>query len=620
MRPIERRIGIRFGRPTSGGLIVNLILPLFCLFLLPQAATAFDQPRNHASWWVAAYGVADAGADPLVKRAERVFARVCAAADKKANRFPRLVVIRCAGNPWALAIKDGSVILTSGALKLCYRGVPAQQGDSRLAFVLGHELAHLAKDDFWHAAAFDALTRQGGRHTADRDALAALFREMSDAVPGDRRSMEAARMKELQADESGLVCMTMAGYDPLVIIGPSGDDFFREWATQINGKLAYGDADHPTPAERAEFARTQLARVADSLPLFHFGVRLSQLGRHEDAILLFEAFLESFPGREVYNNLGLAHYQLAMRALDRCDRRLVIRFRLPALLDEETLARGIDIRAPVETVCTRLEAYTTHITEAIRYLVKATDLDPGHIPSRLNLASAFIMSGDYAGALKSADEALKLDPSGAEALTVKTVALYLYGVANNLHAADNSITILRDVIRRRPDYPDAFYNLASIQTEIGRNAAAAEGWKAFIRIEPTGLHARGVRERLHLDEPVAVKTHNDEPRPPIPLGPVTPAVAGKLSGLKKTPIVIGQFRGAVYQGQGMRVLVIDDAVELVEEEPTVAMGSSDILKAYGQPERVLAAAAGKVLIRGNTGFVLDSDRLTVIFHFKKGIY
>jgi hypothetical protein len=138
----------------------------------------------------------------------------------------------------------------------------------------------------------------------------------------DPKTQEFIRKQELQADSYGLIYMTMAGYDPKAIIDRDRTNFFENWVSKITGKIAYSDATHPGPKERAEFLRVQLVSVVDALNYFSFGVRLYQLGRYSDAILLLEAFKEKFPSREVFSNIGLCHYQLAMRVLSNCDESL----------------------------------------------------------------------------------------------------------------------------------------------------------------------------------------------------------------------------------------------------------------------------------------------------------
>jgi len=50
----------------------------------------------------------------------------------------------------------GSVI--AGLLcRACGWGAREEEGNARLAFVIGHELGHAADDDFWHLETFIAL-------------------------------------------------------------------------------------------------------------------------------------------------------------------------------------------------------------------------------------------------------------------------------------------------------------------------------------------------------------------------------------------------------------------------------------------------------------------------------
>ncbi|KJR42016.1 peptidase M48 Ste24p [Candidatus Magnetoovum chiemensis] len=113
--------------------------------------------QDDVEWWASEYNVVEGKDNPLVKRAERVFERLTAAADEAGHKKSRLLVIEQGLAPDAQSIKDGSVIITTKTLDVCYeKGVSEDTGDSRLAFILGHELAHIANKDFWHADAFIA--------------------------------------------------------------------------------------------------------------------------------------------------------------------------------------------------------------------------------------------------------------------------------------------------------------------------------------------------------------------------------------------------------------------------------------------------------------------------------
>src|SRR5262245_55960074 len=170
---------------------IAVAFPLVAAFLA-SASWGLCNEKDHASWWIQNYGLADPATTNFMSRAEVVFPRVAAAADKRANRLPTLVVLNAKGSPFAMALPDGSVLVTKGALQICYEGQPLDLGDSRLAFVLGHELAHLGNDDFWHAQAFEALEQ----HTSHD--------------PSDGELQAEAKQREFHADAYGMLYMTIA--------------------------------------------------------------------------------------------------------------------------------------------------------------------------------------------------------------------------------------------------------------------------------------------------------------------------------------------------------------------------------------------------------------------------
>jgi len=592
---------------------MKTVIVLFGIIFSTITIAYADNPKDSAAWWIKNYGVVDARMDPLAARAEKVFERVSMAADKMGSRFPRLVIIRADGDPYAQVIEDGSVILTHGGLKICYKGVTPGKGDSRLAFILGHELAHLAKGDFWHSSAFAAV-REFGDEKKVKESLMSQFKwDVSDP-----KTQEFIRKQELQADSYGLIYITMAGYDPKAIIDKDKTNFFEEWVSQITGKIAYSDATHPSPVERAEFLRTQLGPVVEVLNYFTFGVRLYQLERYDDAIKLLEAFKEKFPSREVFNNIGLSHYQLAIRFLSNCDEALPLRFKLPTILDIDTL--GGKLRAPggEASLCLRNETFLKHINEATRYLKIASEMDPTYLPSRINLSSALIMVGEYTNSMAVIDEALKIHPDHPEAMNNKAVALYLFGRVNNIDAADNALEILRKIAVRNPSFSESLYNMASIQSERGRNAAATESWKKFLKVESTGIYAQVAKKRLGIksDEkiPLGKKSKMESP---IKLGDIKGEVEKILQGMKKKEFAMGEFNGEVYEGKGIKVLTIDRTVEVVEKENDKPTNFSEFNKTHGEPLKRIKNLYGITLVYGDFAVDVLDGKVKRVIYFKR---
>lgn len=583
----------------------SLVFPLFILTILSfihnhAYSIDWEKMKEHGSYWIKNFGVVTAKDNPFVTRAENIFQRVSMASDKSGKRNPRLLVINGDDALWARVIKDGTIILTYGAVKMCYDGVSVEEGDSRLAFVLGHELAHLAKDEFWHAFALEAVDE----HLEDQDmkkALTSQLKETGNIHRGPSDSGSFAKTRELQADTYGLLSMAIAGYDPDFIVNNT-TNFIEEWVMQTGRNSDPEEGSHPDPKMRAELLKAHLAAVAEETDYFTFGVNLCLLGRYDDAVLLFDAFAEQFPGREVFNNMGLCHYQIAMKYLSFCDEDLLVRFRLSTYLDIKTHA--MKFKGEGGNDCLEDERFLQHIRDAIKYFELAIEKDPSYLPSRINLSSALIMTGEYSKAISEGVETLQIAPDNPDALNNKAVSLYLFGNANNIDTTDNAIELLKSISSAHPDYSNAVYNIAAIQSERGRSASAKATWKAFLDIEPTGDYANAARENLGIEKnKAAVASTINNPASPVKLGDLEDNTKAILQKMKKREFVIGDFIGEFYNGNGMKVLVIDYVVELVETQHAEPLKINDFENKYGAPKKVKNHSCGKTLIYDN--FAVD---------------
>lgn len=588
------KLTMRFIR---GFVIVTLFLTVV---VFQNQSWADESKKDYVNWWIANYGVVSSADNPLVLRAERVFEKVYAAADKKGNRFPRLVIIAAKGDPHAQVIKDGSIIITSGAVHLCYEGVSPEKGDSRLAFILGHELAHLAKDDFWHAAAFAAVEKYGN----DKEATATLLAQLMRTDGGDRTGREAKdfiKTKEIQADSYGVIYMTMAGYDPKVLFDGGRDGFIEEWVSHSTGDMAYGDELHPSPKERAEMLRTQLSLVAEDLDYFAFGVRLYQTGRYADAITMFGAFNQKFPGREVFGDIGASYLQLAVKSMYACDAHAAGRFILPAMMDNETLASSVSSTGGYAG-CAKDPAFQKNIKAAVTYLKNSAEKDPLYFPARVNLASAFIAAGEYSKALGIADEALAIRPREATALNAKATAMYLFGVTNNIDMSDTAAGLFNEAIENAPDYPPSLYNLAEMLHEKGRDTAADDRWNAFLKMNPSGRFAGRARKLLKLSpqEPI----EKEQPwKPPYPLKQIDSDTERALSGFKRRAISIGYLDTIIFKKKGATLYAINGFVEMESVEPPDIIYIEEHIRKFGRANNVIPALNGSTYIY--SGYALD---------------
>ncbi|PON13627.1 hypothetical protein C2W62_33345, partial [Candidatus Entotheonella serta] len=178
------------------------------------------------------------------------------------------------------------------------RGVPTRllgrceqtsaAGEARLAFILGHELAHQRREQFWHYHLFNAL--KNSPHALPR-----------------RVPKEVQWTQELQADSDAIIYAAMAGYHTHAIVTHDpNSSFFEHW-------IKSQSETHPTPQLRAEMVRARLERILSQVDVFEMGMRFYQAGKYDDAIRAFTAFRRDFDSYEVNHNLAVSHHQRGLQ-------------------------------------------------------------------------------------------------------------------------------------------------------------------------------------------------------------------------------------------------------------------------------------------------------------------
>ena len=572
-----------------------IIIGIYLAVITCHSPCYSEEAKDRGDWWVSVYGALTKKDSPYVERAHKIFNNVLNASDKRANRFPRLVILRYQGDPWAIALKDGTILLTQKALKFCYGGVRKTTGDSRLAFVLGHELAHLAKDDFWHLSAFQTV-QKFGRNSAESKELTNFLTQTGD-VDNSAKAKQISQKKELQADAYGLLYASMAGYDPKVIINDKGVNFFRNWEQQLNKSTQHSQESHPSPEKRAAFLLSNLRSVQNDLDLFHIGVRLYQIGRYKDALDFLTTFNEKFPCREVFNNIGLIHYQEAMKKLAGCDKSKCFRFKLSSMLDTDTMAEIY-----------RRKCDFSLFNIARRYFKMACEKDAAYIPARINLSSAYIMSGMYSKALAVLDEAAAIDGNNLYLLNNKAIALYLMGPDINVDLYNQSKTILKKITERDNAFSEAHYNLARLFDERNRKTTAARHWRSFLKQEPFGSYAMTAQKELGRTQTrssakkISSRLKSFNPR--IEPGDISHSKMASLKKMKQHKVELGTLSGSYYHSGKELIVVLEDIVEFYEKETKTTYSKVKPALSGLKPRRIFNSVSGvKTVVYDN--FAID---------------
>ncbi|MCK4762377.1 MAG: M48 family metalloprotease [Candidatus Aminicenantes bacterium] len=628
------------------------ILILIIIYPLLYSSNLYGHNKDYIEWWIANHGdyTKTTGKDDRrVGWARHVFDRVKNAADKAAARPPRFFIIKSSGErkPLAMAIPDGSIIINSSTLKTCYRGaapptyegpgnfkpdkvkpkvcsISKKKGDARLAFILGHELAHLGNKDFIHREAFLALEKYGDDITRQE-----LGRYMKNS-PGKKEAREN-KTRELLADSKGVLYAAMAGYDSGSFFGKK-DDFLRSWVEQAGvGNFYDDDPRHPAMRKRVRFVRTQLQSVVEKTELFRAGVLLYQRSSFRDSLSAFREFAKVYPAREVLNNTGACYLSLALRHLHLKYSEDYYRFRLSTAIDYSTTAKALTFRNEGDYL--KSKEFSRYIERAEDYFKQAAGRDNFDRTCRYNLSAALILKKEYSAALAVCEKLLKEDPRDAKALNNKAIAFHYYGREEDLETTQKAIQILRQALKLDPGNFEALYNLAALKQERERLAGARRCWEDYLQLAavPRDNFYDFIYKKLKGVSPPALK-HSVAP-PPVPggikLGEDFSNVEKKWGKEHINKFKLGiEEKGdkgswylslqVIVKGK-VRVLALDGMVELVEQEVAPARHIEKDLEKYGPPRKIVRHSGGFFYIYKDRGFSIKEigGRVSAYIYFEK---
>ena len=360
------------------------------IILLLLTFNSIAAPEDSVQYYFDNYGRADA-TDKLVRRVNKIFNKLKLVADKRHHRFPKLAIVEgfnSPDDPLAVALPDGHIVLSKFALNIFYKNASLIEGDTRAAFVLSHELTHLANDDFWHREFF------------------------SEEIP----DAKANKSMESKADDQGFVYAAMAGYPVDKLLTNSQQNFFIHWEQQT---FKTSSKTHPQPQERAKSLQARLQALLEIVPYFNFGVRLSHFDSCDDSIYFLREFLKHFPAREVYNNLGICELQKARKALGKD----AYTYWLPFVLDATTSLENLPYASKGDAATFAMP----FLKKAKEYFNLALEMEPSYIAVNVNLAITALYMGEIYQARAAIEKAYKLAPLDLDIQAIRSVILYEEG-------------------------------------------------------------------------------------------------------------------------------------------------------------------------------------------------
>lgn len=142
-------------------------------------------------------------------------------------------------------------------------------------------------------------------------------------------------------------------------------------------------------------------------------------------------------------------------------------------------------------------------SEAAVLLRQATALRPDHADGWFNLGYVLRQMRAYPEALEAYAEALRQNVSGPEAVHVNRAAI----LSEYMERTAEAEAELRAALDKNPKFLPAWLNLGGLMEDIGQADAAADAYRAALRIAPGNGRARG---RL-----AAIRVHKGEAEPAI---------------------------------------------------------------------------------------------------------
>ena len=428
------------------GRIISIIL----LCYLHQSVYAIQQPHHHVGFYIENFG---GRVDPeTLPQVYEVFRKVRAVAEVNHRDLPQLVVIKDMPGPPAIVLPDGNLVLAKKALDFIYDGVPLWEGDARLAFVLGHELAHLASDDSWNAEVKYLIRSK------------ALSGEIDDALLEQIEQDPADLMeRELKADDKGFLYAAMAGFSVEKLLAPK-NDFLSYWVSKTE---THSSKIHPDATHRTELLRLRLQQKKNALEFFYTGVRLAHFERYQDAVYFFREFQEVFPGREVFNNLGVCYLQMAVKKMPPA---LAYQYWFPNVLDNETVINRSNV-LPIFRDRNQIKIAKDYLQQAVRYLTIATKKDPAYTIGYTNLAVAYFYLDEIYKARAAIEEARRLQSDNYEIESLR--ALILFEEGQPMDTWSYAEDIFSSLVNSHPEDTlplSIYYNWAQLLEARGRSA------------------------------------------------------------------------------------------------------------------------------------------------------
>lgn len=238
--------------------------------------------------------------------------------------------------------------------------------DDKMAYILGHELAHHYLSHSWMANTGLGYSSSIGNYIGENSPM---------------YSKDQRKLSESQADLYAGFYGMISGYNTLANAKQTLESVYKAY------KLPKVISGYPSYDERIEIIDSKIDNANDLALVFEMGNILLLNKNYELSKYCYEFILKQFNSREIYNNLGLSYLLYGVSISDESINSLLF----PISLDQTTRAK---------VSATRSGSLTDNPTQmfevALKQFIKAQSLDSKYQPAKQNLIVAeFLLLGNY---------------------------------------------------------------------------------------------------------------------------------------------------------------------------------------------------------------------------------
>jgi Tfp pilus assembly protein PilF len=238
-----------------------------------------------------------------------------------------------------------------------------------LSCVIGHELAHYFEKHTWHNG-FTGLV-QGSQNDTHIE------------------KTEKVRL-ETRADDLGLFHAFLAGYDAYALLPKVLETIYQSYQlpSQLEG--------YPSKNERIDYAKKTVQKLQPLVAIYQSAELLFVQKQYAEASALFQYILQTFPSKEIYQNIGACQLAQAATYFTNQEMYFAFPFEFDASSRLQTgLTRHTEILEDHQEIKDNVQIRKELLQQAKANLKQALSLDNHYESAYHNLACVYILEQNY---------------------------------------------------------------------------------------------------------------------------------------------------------------------------------------------------------------------------------